>query len=305
MFRLLRAMLMLVGLAVVLLVGAAWLGLERAARRAADTAMAPWAKRVPWERVHARVLPPAAVLENVRLANAEGDELLRAARVVLPLRPGAWTGGSRVVGAPHLEEFTLAFAVPRREPAAWAEALLDAELPPLEWWSGERGTVEVRLGEGSDAVELRVEDVTARRRKYSLHLAGTIAGRPGSDAVLDGGWDPYGKEPPRFELRAGPLEAAPWSAWLLDAREGRVRGGALHLSGVASLAAKRLRFDGVITARELLVEGHDAKPGALEMELRRKPDGTSFRIAFDGPIAAGADWRAQVRSAIAAQTQPR
>jgi len=299
MLRLLKLAALIVAVAVLGAVGVAWLGLEGAARRAAADATAPWAKekRLSWDRVSTRLLPPSAVLEGAVLANAEGDELLRARRVVLPLLPGAWTGRGAATASPRLEGFALTLDVPRDDAANWAEALADKALPKPEWWSGSDGTVSVRVG-GPDGAAISFADVRAKRRKYSFVLEGTVSGVAGSSARLDASWDPSGRTPVQLGLAAGPFDAGPWSAWLLPPSEGRVRGGRASIDGHVRFPGSAIGFEGTLDVKDLFVEGADARPGVFESAVRRGNGNGRFTIALQGPFAAGADWSQRSRDAV-------
>ena len=297
MFRLLKLAALLVVVAVLGAAGVAWVGLEGAARRAAADATAPWEKRLVWERTSTRLLPPSAVLEGAVLSNAEGDELLRARRVVLPLLPGAWTGRGAATASPRLEGFALTLDVPRDDAANWVEALADKALPKLEWWSGSDGTVSVRVG-GRDGEAISFQGVRAKRRKYSFVLEGTVAGVAGSVARLDASWDPSGKVPVQLGLAAGPFDAGPWSAWLLAPSEGRVRGGRATIDGHVGFPGSAVGFEGALDVKDVFVEGADSKPGAFENAVRRGNGNARFEIVLQGPFAAGADWSQRSRDAV-------
>lgn len=299
MFRLLKLAAGVVAVAVLGACGVGWLGLEGAARRAAADATTPWEKRLTWERVSTRLLPPAAVLESAVLVNAEGDELLRSRRVVLPLLPGAWTGRGVATASPRLEAFALTLDVPREDAANWAEALSDKGLPKPEWWSGSDGTVSVRIG-GPDGEAISFQDVRVKRRKYSFTAEGRVAGIAGSAARLEGAWDPSGRTPVLFGLAAGPFDAGPWSGWLLPSSEGRVRGGRASLDGIVSFPGSALGFEGTLDVKDLLIEGADARPGALEEAVRRGNGNARFTITVQAPLGAGADWRTRARDSVRA-----
>ena len=297
MFRLLKLAMTLVVVLLLAACGVAWLGLEGAARKAAASTTKPWEKRLTWDRVSTRLLPPSAVLESAVLVNEEGDELLRARRIVLPLLPGAWTGRSAVTASPRLEGFTITLEAPRDDAPNWVEAMADAGLRKLEWWSGSDGAIVVRFG-GAEGEAIRFEDVTIKRRKYSLHAQGRVMGVRGSSATLAGAWDPAAKTPVPFSVEAGPFDASPWTAWILPASEGRVRGGRASLDGRVTFPGTSLAFDGSLGVADLLVEGADARAGIVESALRRGNGNASFRIAVNAPLAAGVDWRARVRDAV-------
>lgn len=280
--------------------GAAWIGLDQAARRAVAEASKPWGDRLAHARVSVRLLPPSAVMEDVVLRNAEGDELLRASRVALPLLPGAWTGKGTATASPRLEDWTFTLDVPRGDAANWAEAIGGEQLPRLEWWQGSGGTVAIRFGEGARGESLRLTQVELRRRKYSLRMTGTVEGIPGSRSSLVGDWDPSGGAPARFALSAGPFDAGPWTAWLLAPAEGRVRAGRLHLGGEVTFPARSFRFDGRLSLEDVLVEGAGGAPGSLETLLHRGNGSARLSIVVEGPYAGGADWRARTCQAIAA-----
>ena len=296
-WRLIKAAITVVFLAIVAVFAAAWIGLDRIVKRTAADAAVPWEKRLSWERVSTRLLPPSAVLEDAVLVNAEGDELLRAERIALPLLPGAWTKRGARIASPRLEEWTLTLDVPREDAANWAEAVTGS-LPKLEWWRGSDGVVEIRFAGGGEV--LRFEDVRARRRKYSLRVEGRVDGVPGSSARLEGAWDPAGKEPAVFELEAGPFEAAPWTGWIVPSSEGRVRGGLARLSGTLTFPGRETRFDGELELRELLLEGADATPGPIESLLHRGGGTAELPLTVEGPFAAGSDWRARTQEAVRA-----
>lgn len=302
MFRLLKLALTLLVMLVVGVVGVAWIGLEGASRKAAARATAPWAKRLTWEKTSTRLLPPAAVLEGAVLVNQEGDELLRARRVVLPLLPGAWTQRGAATASPRLEGFSITLEVPRDDAPNWAEALDDGAIPAIEWWSGSDGSVLVRFG-GVDAEALRFDGVRFTRRKYSIHAEGRVAGVPSSRAVLDGSWEPSGKAAPVFTLEAGPFDAAPWSAWILAPADGRVRGGRATLAGKIRFPGNAFAFDGSLATSDVLVEGADSRPGAVEAALSRGNGTASVPIAVQAPMNVGVDWRTRVRDAVHASAK--
>lgn len=305
MLRLLKIAALVVVVAVTGACGVAWLGLESAARRAAADATKPWQQRLTWERVSTRVLPPSAVLEGAVLVNAEGDELLRARRVVLPLLPGAWTGRGAAVASPRLEAFAITLDVPRDDPANWAEALSDAALPKSEWWSGSDGTVSVRIG-GKDGEAVGFTGVRVKRRKYSFIAEGMVTDVPGSSARLDGEWDPSGRAPVQFGLSAGPFDAGPWTTWFLVPSEGRVRGGRASIDGLVTFPGTAVAFEGRLDVKDLFVEGADARPGAVENAVRKGNGNTRFAIQVQAPFANGVDWRTRTRDAIqAAAAKPR
>lgn len=304
MLRLLNLAVTLVVVLVIAICGVVWLGLEGAARSAAATTVKPWQKRLTWDRVSTRLLPPSAVLEDAVLVNAEGDELLRARRIVLPLLPGAWTSRGAVTASPRLEGFALTIDVPRDDAANWAEALRDDALRRTEWWSGSDGVVVVRFG-GAEGEALRFRDVTLKRRKYSLHAKGRVAGVPGSSGILEGAWDPSGKAPVAFTIDAGPFDASPWTAWILPPSEGRVRGGRVSLDGEVTFPGSSLAFEGTLGVADLLVEGADPRPGAVESALRRSSGSTVFPVAVQAPLSAGVDWRTRVRDAVHASASRR
>ena len=304
MFRLLKLALTLVVMLVVGIVGVAWIGLEGASRKAAARATAPWAKRLTWEKTSTRLLPPAAVLEGAVLVNQEGDELLRARRIVLPLLPGAWTQRGAATASPRLEGFSITLEVPRDDAPSWAEALDDGAIPAIEWWSGSDGSILVRFG-GADAEALRFEDVRISRRKYSIHAEGRVAGVTSSRAVFDGAWEPSGKTAPVFTIEAGPFDASPWSAWILAPGEGRVRGGRATLAGKVRFPANTFAFDGSLATSDVLVEGADARPGAVEAALSRGNGDASFAMTVQAPMNVGVDWRTRVREAVHASATKR
>lgn len=297
MFRLLKLAVTVVVVLVAALCCAAWLGLEGAARKAAAGAAKPWERRLTWERVSTRLLPPSAVLEGAVLVNAEGDELLRARRIALPLLPGAWTGRGAATASPRLEGFTLTLEVPRYDAPNWVEAMSDKGLQKVEWWSGSEGAIVVRFG-GADGEAIRFEDVSIKRRRYSLQAQGHVMGVPGSSAKLAGAWDPSSKAPVAFSIGAGPFDVGPWSAWILPPSEGRVRGGRASVEGRVTFPSSSFAFDGSLAVKDLLIEGADARPGTVEVALRRGNGSTSFPIAVDGALGAGVDWRTRVREAV-------
>jgi hypothetical protein len=297
MFRLLKLAVTVIVVLIVALCVAAWLGLEGAARKAAATAAKPWEKRLTWERVSTRLLPPSAVLEGALLVNAEGDELLRARRIALPLLPGAWTGRGAATASPRLEGFTITLDVPRDDAPNWVEAMTDTGLRKPEWWSGSDGAIVVRFG-GADGEAIRFDDITIKRRKYSLHAKGRVTGVPGSSATLAGEWDPAGKAPISVSIAAEPFDASPWTAWILSPGEGRVRGGRAFLDGRVTFPASSLAFEGTLGVTDLLIEGADARPGSVETAIRRGNGNVSFPIAVRGPLGAAADWRTRVRDAV-------
>lgn len=296
-FRLLKAAVTLAVLAVLAAGGLAWYGLDRTARAAALEAVKPFGDRLSFARVSTRLLPPSAVLEKAVLRNPEGDELLAAERVVLPLLPGAWTGSGARTASPRLEEWTLTLDVPRADAPNWAEAAA-SKLPRLEWWSGKNGAVEIRFA--GEAERVRFERVRLVRRRYSIRVEGNVAGAPASVARFGGEWDPNGSGEPRFTLAVEHLPAQPWTAWLLPPAEGRVHGGSLSLDGDITVPGDALVFEGRLLATGLLVEGTDATPGPLESALEHGGGDASFALSVRGTRTAATDWSSRVRAAVRA-----
>ena len=301
-FRLLKAALTLAVVAVVAAGALAWVGLDRTVRAAAFEATKPFGDRLTYARVTTRLLPPSAVLEEATLRNPEGDELLAAERVVLPLLPGAFTGAGTRTASPRLERWTLTLEIPRGDAPNWAEAAA-SKLPRVEWWRGKDGTIDIRFAAESERV--RFEDVRIVRRRYSLIAEGHVAGSPASRARLSGEWDPNGRVEPRFAVALEDLPAQPWSAWLLPVNEGRVRGGSVTLDGMVSTPGETIAFDGSLSVEKLLVEGTDATPGPLEAAIRRGAGDATFAIELSGPRTAATDWAARMRTAVRASAGPK
>lgn len=296
-FRLLKAAVTLAVLAVLAAGALAWFGLERTVRAVAVEAAEPFGDRLTWTRVSMRLLPPSAVLEGAQLRNPEGDLLIAAERVVLPLLPGAWTGASARTASPRLEEWTLFLDVPRTGAPNWAEAAA-SKLPRVEWWSGRDGAVELRFaGEGE---RVRFERVRLVRRRYSMVVEGHVADAPASSARFTGEWDPNGRVAPRFTLELKDLPAQPWSSWLLPAAEGRVRGGNLSVTGGITVPGDALVFEGSIATAGLLVEGTDATPGPFEAAIRRGRGDATFAVEVSGTRTAATDWASRMRGAVRA-----
>jgi len=208
--------------------------------------------------VHARVWPPAAVIDDLVVKSAAGDELLRAKKLVLPLGVGAWIGHGKVIGAPHAEGFLLRIRV-RSESAA----ALPAGLPDWSEWDAEDGRVELRSGAGPAPVALLLTAVTASRHGARLGLDGIVDGDPSRKAHLEGEWRD-GKLVAQAIL--GPL-AATAAAPLLVGAPAVVRGGEVTFEGTVTLDATRAAFRGDVDARDVLVEG-GATPGSFETRLR-------------------------------------
>ncbi|HVO29929.1 MAG TPA: hypothetical protein VMV18_04300, partial [bacterium] len=148
--------------------------LDHAARAAAEQVLAG-ASGVEHGPVHARVWPPAAIVEDVRIHGAAGAKLVRAQRLVLPI--ALW--GIAATPA-RLEHWTMELRVPRAGVVP-ARTLLGGEgLPALATWDAEDGRVELRAGDAPASASLVLTSVRVTRRGDTLHVEGNVEGGTGT-----------------------------------------------------------------------------------------------------------------------------
>ena len=286
--RIFKTLLLLILIAGAALTGFARWKLEGLARRVAALSLAGTGVRTG--AIHARSWPPAAVIDDLVVKTASGEELLRARKVVLPLGPGAWIGHGRLTGTPLFSGFSLKLRLGRSTGIS-----LPAGLPDWPEWNASDGRVEVRAGESPAPIVLALAGVRASRRAGRITLDGTVEGEPARVAHLEGEWN-AGRLSAKTSLGALPAMGA---SALLIAPPAIARGGEVTFEGTLVLDARRAQFRGDVDARDVIVVG-DGASSALENRLRAGRGHARIPLVFDVDVTQGADWARVVREAIEA-----
>ncbi len=281
MWRLLKAMFTLASLVALTVAGIAWLSLSRAAGRAADSRLDE--RYLVWGGVRAGLLPPSAHVEKPMLKRG----LLSAESVRFLLLPGAWTKRGAIAGAPRFDAWLLEVRLPKGAGCNCA-AILDGrfQLPPWSRWRADEGRIVVEAG----ALAVEAEAVKASREEERLEVNGTVGerGTLALEGVLRDGFE--------GTLRAGPLEAAPLSAILVDPTRGRVIGGALSLDAKVTVHGSRITVRGKLLTDAIAIERVPGDSTPVERAIER--GNARLAIELDVDVAHGADWAARIRESL-------
>lgn len=283
MWRLLKAAVTTAALLVLIVVAVAWISLERAASTAAAGVLD--SRFLAWGDVGARPLPPSARVEKPMLKRG----LLSAESVRFLLLPGAWTKRGTPAGAPVFEKWLLELRLPRAAGCNCA-AILDGrwKMPPWTRWRARDGRIELEAG----PLAFEAVAVEASRSGTRLEVRGRIEERAEGELVLEGeladGFD--------GTLRAGPLDAAPRSAVLVDPPRGRVLGGSMTVDAKVTVRGSRILAIGTITTTGVAVERKPGEPTAVEAAIERGDARLAFRL--DADVEHGADWAAVLRESL-------
>lgn len=296
MWKLLKALATIVLATVVAVAALAWLRFDRATQTAAEARLRTLPEATRWSGPATRLWPPAAVLVDLSVPGPRGVDTLRCPRAVLPVPPWVWIRPSPP--AVRVEDCEGRLDLPDDGPVGWLPFLTGAPLG--EGWTARGGRLRIAVGSGPSAPVLDARDLRLDRPRAGGLLLQARLAAPGSALRWAVGAPDGGRATGRAEV--GPLDAATWSALLVDPAEARVLGGRIRIEADLRVEGMRLGIAGTVVTESVLVEGRGA-PGPVIAALRRGEGAARFPFEVEGRLDRGADWTGMVRRSVRASAR--